>query len=77
MRVHPEPQLFKIFADGNADTRRIESLVSSSIEMIQRAGSHQVSDTNDEGKAAIGVVCRRLDDPRSNREGRTRFGWMN
>jgi hypothetical protein len=61
MSVHRGSQQFKIFADGNADTRRIESLVNSSIEMILRAGSHQVSDTNDEGKAAIGGLlstCR-------------------
>jgi len=46
MSVHSEPQRFKIFADGNADIRRIESLVSSSSEMILRAGLRQRADVN-------------------------------
>jgi hypothetical protein len=46
MRVHSEPQQFKIFADGNADIRRVESLVGFSNEMVQRAGSRRASDTS-------------------------------
>jgi hypothetical protein len=46
MRVHSEPQQFKIFADANADIRRVESLVGFSNEMVQRAGSRRASDTN-------------------------------
>jgi hypothetical protein len=44
MRVHSEPQRFKIFADGNDDIHRTESLVNSSIEMVQRAGLLKTSD---------------------------------
>jgi len=42
MRVHSEPQEFEIFADGNADICRTESLVSASNEMVQRAGRVRV-----------------------------------
>lgn len=45
MRVHSESQEFKIFADGNADTRRIDPLISNAIEMVQRADSRRAPET--------------------------------
>ena len=44
IRVHSEPQEFEIFADGNADVCRTESLVSTSNEMVQHAGSRRATD---------------------------------
>ena len=37
MRVRRNSPRFRIFADGNADTRRVESFVSSSNEMVRRS----------------------------------------
>jgi hypothetical protein len=50
MRVHSETWQFKIFADGNPDTRRIDSLISNANEMVYRAGSRRASDVNLHGK---------------------------
>jgi hypothetical protein len=47
MRVHSEPQQFKIFADGNADIRRVELLVGFSNEMVKRAGSRRARELTD------------------------------
>jgi hypothetical protein len=44
MRVHTEPWQFEILANGNADVCRTESLVSTSNEMGQRAGSYRALD---------------------------------
>jgi hypothetical protein len=48
MRVHSEPQEFRIFADGNADARGVDVLVSSRM----KGYGERVRDHVDPGKGS-------------------------